>query len=161
MSPEKECSCFYAFNLKRSSSYPNWVLFVKRLSCCCGAAFGIIHVGTPLKGSTSNSGTHIYNKVAQLQIHQTPIPSLIIGCSCFLHARILGNPSYIFKYTPPSFFDNRRGHNDCLLVRLPGHSSGGKPRHCGREPTQHSAPTGFQTFSPKSLFSDNSPNLKG
>ena len=62
---------------------------------------------------------------------------------------------------PPSFFDNRQGHNDCPLVRLPGHSSGGKPRHCGREPTQHSAPTGFQTLSPKSLFSEGSPNLKG
>ena len=105
--------------------------------------------------------THICNKVAQLQIHQTPFPSLIIGCSCFLQARILGNPSYIFKYTPSFFFDSRRGHNDCPLVRLPGHSSGGKPRHCGREPTQHSAPTGFQTLSPKSLFSDGSPNLKG
>ena len=48
--------------------------------------------------------THICNEVAQLRIHHTPFPSLIIGCSWFLHARILGNPSYIFKYTPSFLF---------------------------------------------------------
>ena len=135
------CVCYYpCLFTPQGLSYQNQLLIVTRFGFIC---------------------THICNKVAQLQIHQTPFQSLIIGCSWFLHARILGNPSYIFKYTPSFFFRQYTRTQLLPLVRLPGHSSGGKPRHCGREPTQHSAPTGFQTLSPKSLFSEGSLNLKG